>query len=191
MEFSSERKNLFEAKTKANMKLKNLVRENEGIDFNTISLAEVIEQVRPVLVEFGLDVQQAPIAEEGKAGVQTSIWHSSGEYVIYPDFLIEVNDFDDLNNMQATAATITSCRKIAYLAALGIAAKDPTEDEIKKPKKKKIDKASKEQLEELEKLKEEAKKHKLKKLVAAADKAFKNGSNESVSNAIVWVKGRL
>jgi len=93
-------------------------------------LQEVINCAKDALHNNGLSVSQFPIAEDGRAGVETILMHSSGEFIA-SSLMLSVAK----NDPQGMGSAITYARRYAYQAVLGI----PSEDDdgnsatIKKP----------------------------------------------------------
>lgn len=102
-------------------------------------LSTCLETVTPTLRKHGLSVIQFPHSDTTGVGVETIIFHTSGEY-IGKEFSLPVTEAKIA--VQQGAAAVTYARRVALLAALGIAAEDDDDGETasgrgKVPKKEK------------------------------------------------------
>lgn len=93
--------------------------KNDGeYSYKYADLGDVMDAVLPILHKHDLALTQPLVyTENGKVGVGTRIYHSSGH----------VEDFGELtlpagNNPQAAGSALTYCRRYAACAALGIVA---------------------------------------------------------------------
>lgn len=102
-------------------------------------LKEVIDCAKDALSDNGLSISQFPVSEDGKAGVNTILMHSSGEY-IESTLLLACTKQDP----QAYGSAITYARRYAYQSILGIPSEDddgqrasaPAKPTYKEPAKK-------------------------------------------------------
>lgn len=88
-------------------------------NYTYADLAQVIEATRPALLANGLAVMQFPTTEPGKVTVETTLAHTSGEYITESLTMPVVMD-----TPQSVGSAITYARRYAYMAALGLAAQD-------------------------------------------------------------------
>jgi len=80
-------------------------------------LPSILEAVSPHLEANGLSVGQSVVSEEGRVGVETRIYHTSGHVETFgPVFLTSGSD------ARAAGSAITYARRYSLCAALGIAA---------------------------------------------------------------------
>ncbi len=92
--------------------------------YSYADLGDVLEAVRPVLNEHGLSVAQSPITEDGKVGVLTYIYHTSGHFEQFgPLFLPAGND------ARGAGSAVTYARRYALCAVLGISPDDDDDGE--------------------------------------------------------------
>ncbi len=84
--------------------------------FPYADLATIIAHVRPVLSKHGLAVVQDVICSGDHVGISTIVLHESGQERSFGPLLLPAGD----DNKQ-TGGSITSARRFALLAALGIA----------------------------------------------------------------------
>jgi hypothetical protein len=84
--------------------------------FPYADLATILAHVRPVLAKHGLAVVQNVECDAESVGVYTVLLHESGEERTFGPLLLPAGD----DNKQ-TGGSITSARRFAILAALGIA----------------------------------------------------------------------
>jgi hypothetical protein len=82
-------------------------------------LKEVIECVKEPFADNGLSFVQFPISNDGFAGVETVIMHSSGEW-ISNEYMLKVSK----NDPQGMGSAITYARRYALQAACGVPSED-------------------------------------------------------------------
>ncbi len=82
-------------------------------------LKEVIECVKEPFADNGLSFAQFPISNDGFAGVETVIMHSSGEW-ISNEYMLKVSK----NDPQGIGSAITYARRYALQAACGVPSED-------------------------------------------------------------------
>jgi hypothetical protein len=83
------------------------------------NLEEVINCAKEALDANGLSVSQFPVSHENKAGVETILMHSSGEW-ISSTLLLACSKQDP----QGMGSAITYARRYAYQSVLGIPSED-------------------------------------------------------------------
>lgn len=88
------------------------------------SLAAIHRVIQPILAKHGLAVVQMPISEDGRAGVETTIIHASGEALAQRFTLPTAK-----NDPQGAGAAITYARRYGLAGALGIVADEDDDGE--------------------------------------------------------------
>ena len=88
------------------------------------SLAAIHRVVTPILAKHGLAVMQFPTSEEGRAGVETHVIHSSGETLV-GRFTLPLAKSDP----QGACAAITYARRYGLSGALGIVTEEDDDGE--------------------------------------------------------------
>jgi hypothetical protein len=108
---------LASALVKAQAELKNPQFDSKNPHFKSdyASLAAVREAVMPVLSKHGLSVSQMPKNDDGKAGCENLLMHSSGEWVI-SELLIPT----DKLNAHGVGSSITYARRFSLMAIAGV-----------------------------------------------------------------------
>lgn len=91
-------------------------RSKPAFGFPYADLQTILAHVRPVLAKHGLAVVQDVTSEGDHVAVATCLLHESGEQTLFGPLLLPAGD----DNKQ-TGGSITSARRFAILAALGIA----------------------------------------------------------------------
>ena len=91
-------------------------KSKQPFSFPYADLATVLAHVRPVLAQHGLAVLQDVVCNGDHVGVATTVLHESGEEYTFGPLLLPAGD----DNKQ-TGGSITSARRFAILAALGVA----------------------------------------------------------------------
>jgi len=94
-------------------------KENPFYKSTYADLKAVIDCAKEALSNHGLSISQCPLSHEGKAGVQTLLMHSSGEW-IESTLLLACTKQDP----QAMGSAITYARRYAYQSILGIPSED-------------------------------------------------------------------
>ena len=82
-----------------------------------VSLAAVLEAVRPVLSKHGIALFQPASTANGQVQVQTVFLHASGEQVSFPALSMPLTDRMTAQNM---GSTVSYLRRYSLTAALGI-----------------------------------------------------------------------
>jgi hypothetical protein len=92
-------------------------------------LSEVINCAKEPLHNNGLSISQFPLSEEGKAGVNTILMHTSGEFLESTLLLTCAK-----NDPQGMGSAITYARRYAYQSCLGIPSEDDDGNSASAPK---------------------------------------------------------
>lgn len=111
--------------------------ENNYFKSKYVPLSDILEISRPILSKYGFALLQVPtvvyesvqtrngsIQENGVVKVKTSLIHSSGEQIDFPEIIIKAKDA----NAQSVGSAITYARRYALTAILGICGKDEDDD---------------------------------------------------------------
>ena len=109
------------ALAKAQSQLRNPAFDSNNPHFKSkyASLASVRDTVIPVLSEHGLSVVQMPVTADGKAGCETMLMHSSGQF-LSECLLITV----DKSNAHGVGSAITYARRFSLMAFAGVVGDD-------------------------------------------------------------------
>ncbi len=95
-----------------------------GYSYQYADLNDVLEAVRPVLNKHGLSISQSSVSEEGKIGVVTRIYHTSGHVETFGPLLLPAG-----GDARSAGSAITYARRYGLCAALGIAPDDDDDGE--------------------------------------------------------------
>lgn len=95
-----------------------------GYSYKYADLNDVLEAVRPVLNKHGLSISQSSVNEEGKIGVVTRIYHTSGHVETFGPLLLPAG-----GDARSAGSAITYARRYGLCAALGIAPDDDDDGE--------------------------------------------------------------
>ena len=132
MRLSENLSNILTALCKVQAEIKNPIKteDNKGVQGNPkyANLEDTLaEYVRPVLTAHGMSFFQSVKSDEnGRVGVNTTLFHESGEFIegdfVYCDVVIPVSNKGNkvLTEGQATGVCITYLRRYSLNAALGI-----------------------------------------------------------------------
>jgi hypothetical protein len=110
----------------AQSEIGNVPFDSRNPHFNSqfVSLAAVLDAVRPVLSKHGVALFQPASTANGLIQVQTVFLHSSGEQIAFPALAMPLTDKMTAQNM---GSTVTYLRRYSLTAALGISG-DSDED---------------------------------------------------------------
>ncbi len=109
------------ALAKAQADLKNPAFDSQNPHFRSkyASLAAVRDSVIPILSKHGLSISQLPICEDGKAGCETILLHTSGEY-LSSTLLLPV----EKPTAHGVGSALTYARRYAMMALTGVVGDD-------------------------------------------------------------------
>lgn len=123
---SEETQELFAALSKAQleMPIAGLNKTNPYFMLPYADLAEIVRVSRPALAKNGLSVmQQILTTDEGQSILHTILCHSSGQWIESQNRIIPPK-----NDIQTLASYITSLKRIAYAALVGVVVADEDDD---------------------------------------------------------------
>jgi len=83
------------------------------------SLGAIIAGARPVIAKHGLSVSQLTFGEDGVAGVETVLMHTSGEW-ISSSISMPIGDEKGKSNAQVAGSIVTYLRRYSLASILGI-----------------------------------------------------------------------
>ena len=95
-------------------------------------LDTVLNTVRPILSKNGLSIIQAPSGDGELIIVSTTLLHSSGEWMEFPNLVLKA----DKATAQGAGSAITYARRYALSAILGISSEDDDDGNSQEPAKK-------------------------------------------------------
>lgn len=87
--------------------------------YSYADLGTILEKVLPVLNDNGLSVSQSPVTLDGRVGVETRIYHTSGHVETFGPLFLPAG-----NNAQGAGSAVTYARRYSLTAALGISPDD-------------------------------------------------------------------
>jgi len=121
MQMSEQITELAAAMAKAQGEIENASKNAANPHFRSkyADLAEVLNTVRPVFAKHGLAVIQSPEYGEGNVHVQTTIMHSSGQWMA-----CTTSAPVSKQDAQGVGSAITYCRRYGLAAMAGIAQED-------------------------------------------------------------------
>ena len=84
-------------------------------------LEDILNEYRPIQTKHGLFISQSPVSDaNGRVGVVTGIYHTSGEYKISEPFYLTLTK----NDPQGAGSGITYARRYSLAAEIGIQQED-------------------------------------------------------------------
>ena len=89
-------------------------------------LNEILNVVRPILAKYGLSVIQTPSGDGQNIILNTTLIHSSGEWIESPELVLKA----DKATAQGAGSAITYARRYALSAILGISSEDDDDGNI-------------------------------------------------------------
>ena len=120
------KKELFGALVRAQLELKNPVRNKQGFNYSYSTLDSILEQVKPVLAKYGLVITQLLSGDGSKVGITTILAHSSGESIQETLWLPSV-EMKSTNAVQSMGASISYGRRYGITSILGISSEEDTD----------------------------------------------------------------
>lgn len=114
-------KQLLKALTLARAEIPVIIKDAENPHFKNkyASLSTIIETVTPILLKQGIVVVQGPYSEGDLTGVETTLWHDSGESLSSRLALRPTK-----NDPQGAGSAITYARRYALSAMLNLATEE-------------------------------------------------------------------
>jgi hypothetical protein len=108
-----------EAFTKAQAEFPTIA-QTKTADMGTYSytyadLGDIIDAVRPILIKHDLAFAQSAVTLDGKIGVETRIYHTSGHVEIFGPLYLPAG-----NDARSAGSAVTYARRYSLTAALGI-----------------------------------------------------------------------
>lgn len=119
MDQSQDISELAAALSKAQGKLKNVLKQGKGNYGKYAELGDTLEEIRPILSAHELSVVQLPVQLETGAGLSTQLMHKSGQWIRGTFGLLTQQQ-----TPQGQGSAITYARRYALAAVLGIAGDD-------------------------------------------------------------------
>ena len=113
--------------------IKNLAPNKSGYGYNYVDLAEIIDNVKPILLKNSIIVIQSVGTAEGGVSITTRLQHISGEW-IQDTFALPALVQKSMNSVQGMGASITYGRRYGISAMLGIATDEDTDGTMKNKK---------------------------------------------------------
>lgn len=122
----SDSKNVSAALVAAQSKIRNVPFDSTNPHFGSkfVSLAAVLDAVRPILSAHGLALFQPASTANGMVQVSTVFMHESGEQIAFPPLALPITD---KTTAQALGSMVTYLRRYSLTAAVGIAGDEDTD----------------------------------------------------------------
>jgi len=120
-------KEIIKALLKAQKEFPTVKKEDTNPFFKSsyAGLPSVLEVVLPILNKYELLVSQSPITEGDRIGVETTIYHSSGESIT-SKFTVNLAK----NDPQGAGSAITYARRYALISILGLNVDDDDDGNV-------------------------------------------------------------
>jgi hypothetical protein len=101
------------------------------------SLGAIIAGARPVIAKHGLSVSQLTFGEEGVAGVETVLMHTSGEW-ISSSISMPIGEEKGKSSAQVAGSIVTYLRRYSLASILGIYSDEDSDGNESKPERKPV-----------------------------------------------------
>ncbi len=112
--------NIFAAFIKAQAEFTNPKKNSDGYGYKYVELDAIVDMVRPVLAKHGLGFIQTESSKKGEIGMQTTLIHSSGEWIKSETIYTRVPEIRGTNYVQKLGGAITYLRRYQLGTFLGI-----------------------------------------------------------------------
>lgn len=119
-------KAILPALVKAQQEMPQLVKDKKNPHANSeyLTLDNILGALVPLLNQNGILLNQIPVEnhqdEEQSIGVDTLLWHESGEYVLYPAVYYAFEKGGRMNMTQSVGSIITYSKRYALTSIFGI-----------------------------------------------------------------------
>lgn len=107
------------SKTQAEMPAIKFDSKNPFLKNDYASLGAIIAGARPVIAKHGLSVSQLAFGEDGVAGVETVLMHTSGEW-ISSSISMPIGEEKGKSSVQVAGSIVTYLRRYSLASILGI-----------------------------------------------------------------------
>lgn len=134
-------------------------RKNPHAKSEYLTLDKINSILYPIANENEIFISQLPVermTEDGSQGigVDTILWHSSGEYLLYPAVYYEFEKGGRMNMTQSVGSIITYAKRYALTSIFGISTNEDDDGVGARPEQPKQSKADKKRQEKWEKFEE-------------------------------------
>ena len=126
---------LIPALLKAQLELPKVMKKDATGRFEYTSLDNLLIIVKPILAKHGLLILQNPSGSETMIGVETTLYHSSGQFIT-SKMESEIEKGQGRNLYQNAGTGITYYRRYSIMCFLNLASGEDTDGEIKDSKSK-------------------------------------------------------
>lgn len=111
------------------------VRTQQGgtYSYKYADLADILDQVKPILAKNGLTIVQGNTDKEGRVNIETLLLHESGEW-IKTDLLMPQAHETRMNPAQALGSLLTYGRRYAITSLLNLASDEDNDANTPEPK---------------------------------------------------------
>ena len=97
----------------------NIPTKSGSYSYSYAELGDVMAVIRPVFAEWGLAMSQAPVADDGRVGVRTRVWHEKGHVEDFGVLLLPAG-----TDARSAGSAITYARRYAAASVVGLVAQD-------------------------------------------------------------------
>ena len=106
--------------------VKDVVKNSSGYGYKYASLDEVLKMVRPIAAKSNIAILQSSELQEGIVKVETTLLHSSGEYIV-SEVQAPYIELKGMNSYQSLGAAITYLRRYSLSNVFAISSEEDTD----------------------------------------------------------------
>ena len=106
--------------------VKDVVKNSSGYGYKYASLDEVLKMVRPIAAKNNIAILQSSELQEGIVKVETTLLHSSGEYIV-SEVQAPYIELKGMNSYQSLGAAITYLRRYSLSNVFAISSEEDTD----------------------------------------------------------------
>ena len=143
METSKKIDKIIKALQSFQHEVENPKKSKEAYDYSYAPLEVVIDTIKPALKENDLAFSQSTGYDGDRITVQTILWHTSGQYIVFDKLGLPPDDVKQQSRVQSAGSSITYARRYSLSAVLGIASEEDTDARSSNPSSDKPNKGKK------------------------------------------------
>lgn len=96
-------------------------------------LDKIVEYLLPIISAEGLSFTQFPVADGSKVGVETLLMHTSGEWIEFEPFMMEIAENKRMTGAQEAGSIVTYAKRYSISAIFGLVSDEDKDGNSSKP----------------------------------------------------------
>lgn len=96
-------------------------------------LDKIVEYLLPIISAEGLSFTQFPVADGSKVGVETLLMHTSGEWIEFEPFMMEIAENKRMTGAQEAGSIVTYAKRYSISAIFGLVSDEDKDGNGSKP----------------------------------------------------------